>query len=160
MSSPHEPPKEAAERGAKPTFEPRQRLPLLMMQAFHYSRRAFDEAVRPHGLTASQVGALNRIAHEPGISGADLGRRMFTTPQAAQLMLASLERKGLVERKPDPSYGRIVRSVLTEDGRRILDACADDVLDVEQRLCAPLDTGELETLIDLLVRYIQHSTPD
>jgi DNA-binding MarR family transcriptional regulator len=130
------------------------------MQAFHYSRRAFDEAVRPHGLTAAQVGALNRIAHQTAISGAELSRQMFTTPQAAQLLLAALERKGLVERKPDLSSGRSIPNVLTEDGRRMLAACADDVLEVDQQLCAALDDTERETLIALLLRYINHSAPD
>jgi DNA-binding MarR family transcriptional regulator len=139
-------------------IEQRHNIPFLMMQAFHCSRRAFDEAVRPHGLTVSQLGVLTRIAREPGISGAELSRQTFTTPQAAQLTLTALERKGLAERKPDPTHGRIIRSVLTDDGRRILDACAEDAFNVERELCAPLDEAEQQTLMELLVRYIQHSS--
>ena len=80
------------------------------MQAFHYTRRTFDDAVRPYGITATQLGVLNRLAERPGLSGAELGRLMLTTSQAAQLMLAALERKGLIKRTPDPNHGRIVRS--------------------------------------------------
>ena len=127
------------------------------MQAFFYTRRSFDEALRAHGVSASQLGVLNRLAERPGLSGAELARQMFTTSQAAQLMLATLERKGLVERTRDPSHGRIVRSVLTEDGRRVVDVCRADTRQVEQQLVAVLDDDDREALVDLLMRYVSLS---
>ncbi|MFI5046433.1 MAG: MarR family winged helix-turn-helix transcriptional regulator [Acidimicrobiia bacterium] len=130
----------------------------LFMQAFHYTRRTFDEAVRPHGISATQLGVLNRLAERPGLSGAELGRSMLTTSQAAQLMLKTLERRGLVERAPDPNHGRIVRSVLTEEGRRVVDVCAPVVRRVDQELFAVLDAEERAALVDLLLRYM-HETP-
>jgi DNA-binding MarR family transcriptional regulator len=127
------------------------------MQAFHYTRRAFDEALRPCGITATQLGILNRLAQRPGLSGAELGRLMLTTSQAAQLMLAALERKGLIERNPDPNHGRIVRSVLTDEGSRVVDACGAVARNVEQQLAAVLDEAERETLVELLVKYMPDS---
>lgn len=141
----------------KPKMEPYPPLPWLIMQAFHYTRRTFDEAVRPYGITATQLGVLNRIAQRPGLSGAELGRLMLTTSQAAQLMLAALERKGLIERTPDPNHGRIVRSVLTEDGRRVVDVCGTVAREVEQQLAAVLDAAQREDLVELLVRYMPDS---
>ncbi len=129
------------------------------MAAFHYSRRAFDEAVRPHGVSASQLVVLNRIAEHPGISGVELCRQLFTTPQSVQQMLASLERKGLVERKRDPTSGRIVRSVLTEDGQRVVRDCRANVFEVERQLSSVLQPEERQALIDGLQRYIPHSPP-
>jgi DNA-binding MarR family transcriptional regulator len=149
-----------AEQGSKPTAKPLQRLSPLIMQAFYYTRRAFDQAVRAHGITASQLGVLNRIAEHPGITGAELSRLMFTTPQAAQLMLTALERKGLVERKPDPKSGRIVRSFLTEYGRRIVHACHAAVLKVERQLSADLGTKERRTLVNLLQDYVDQLPAD
>ena len=128
------------------------------MQAFHYTRRTFDDAVRPYGITATQLGVLNRLAERPGLSGAELGRLMLTTSQAAQLMLAALERKGLIKRTPDPNHGRIVRSVLTKDGRRVVDVCGAVARRVEQQLSAVLHAEEREGLEDLLVRYM-HDSP-
>jgi DNA-binding MarR family transcriptional regulator len=143
----------------KPTTEPSPPLSWLIMQAFHYTRRAFDDAVRVHGVSAAQLGVLNRLAEHPGLSGAELARLMLTTSQAAQLMLAALERKGLVERTPDANHGRIIRSALTKDGRRIVDACRPDVWELERQLGTALASDEREALVDLLGRYVEHAQP-
>jgi len=147
------------EHGAAQQLGSHQSLSRLLMAAFHYSRKAFDEAVRPHGVSVSQLAVLNRIADHPGISGVELSRQLFTTPQSVQQMLASLERKGLVERKRDPTSGRIVRSVLTEDGQRVVRDCRANVFEVERQLSSVLQPEERQALIDGLQRYIPHSPP-
>lgn len=126
----------------------------LINQAFYYTRRSFDDALRDYGITASQIGVLRRINDHPGITGAELSRRMFTTPQAAQLMLATLERKGLVERKPDESSGRQICSSLTDDGRSLLQTCLAESYRVERRMASTLNDGERRTLYALLERYV------
>lgn len=136
-----------------PGAQPRAPLSWLILEAYSYTRRTFDEAVREHGVSASQLGVLNRLADHPGLSGAELARLMLTTSQAAQLMLATLERKGLVRREPDPNHGRIVRSRLTAKGRRVVDVCRPVVWDIEARLGAGLDADAREQLADLLHRY-------
>jgi len=127
------------------------------MQAYFYTRRSFDEVMRAHGVTASQAGVLDRIYEHPGISGAEISREMLTTPQAVQLMLATLERKGLLVREPDPTRGRAVGSHLTEEGRRMFGACLADAVEVEKRLSENLSPEERRTLIDLLERYLGRS---
>ena len=136
-----------------PGTESRPPLSWLILEAFYYTRRAFDEAVRAHGVSASQLGVLNRLADHPGLSGAELARRMLTTSQAAQLMLATLERKGLVRRDPDPNHGRIVRSRLTPTGERVVAACGPVAWEMEARLGAGLDADERVQLAELLHRY-------
>src|SRR5215471_13433236 len=91
----------------------------LLKRAWHNGHRAVNEAVRPYGVTPTQLGALNRLVQEPGLSGAQLARELLVTPQAAQLALIALERRGLIRRAPDPNHGRIIRSYLTTEGRRI-----------------------------------------
>src|SRR5947208_8389893 len=44
----------------------------LIMQAYYYTRRSFDDAVRDYGITAAQMGVLHRIADHPGITGAEI----------------------------------------------------------------------------------------
>jgi DNA-binding MarR family transcriptional regulator len=143
------PPTDAHGAGA----DSRAPLSWLILEAFYFTRRAFDEAVREHGVSASQLGVMNRLADHPGLSGAELARLMLTTSQAAQLMLATLERKGLVRRAPDPNHGRIVRSRLTAKGRRVVEACRPVVWDMEARLGAGLDADARQELADLLYRY-------
>jgi DNA-binding MarR family transcriptional regulator len=84
---------------------------------------------------------------------------MLITPQAAHVALQTLERKGLIERKPGPSGGRAVGSVLTEAGRGTVAACRAPWRSVARRLAAALTPEERATLIELLERYLHHSSP-
>lgn len=133
----------------------RSELTQLVNQAFYYTRRSFDEALRPLGLTAAQAGVLRRISDAPGITGVEISRRMYTTPQAAQLILATLENKGFINRKSDPTSGRIVRWFLTEVGSRALGKAMPRMWEVEQELERPLTTGECRQLSEMLQRYVE-----
>lgn len=126
----------------------------LINQAFYYTRRSFDEALRELGLTAAQAGVLRRICDNPGITGVEISRRMYTTPQAAQLILATLEGKGLIERKTDPASKRIVRSFITEDGRQTLDQAMPSMWAVERGLEGTLTAQECRRLCALLQKYV------
>src|SRR5919198_3723773 len=94
----------------------------LLRQAWRVLLGALEVALRPHGLTPAQYGVLSVLAREPGASGADLARAVHTTPQAMNGVLATLEREALVERRPHPTHGRILKATLTGEGRRRLEA--------------------------------------
>jgi DNA-binding MarR family transcriptional regulator len=131
----------------------------LLKRVFHQGYRAVGDAVRPHGITPTQMGALNRLSAEPGLSGAELARRMLVTPQAAQLAVVGLERRGLVERVPDAHHGRIVRTYLTDEGRRVTDAGMAEAVRAEDRYLAVLDAHERKTLLGLLMRLAMQEPP-
>jgi len=131
----------------------------LLKRVFHQGYRAVGDAVRPHGITPTQMGALNRLVAEPGLSGAELARRMMVTPQAAQLAVVGLERRGLVERVPDAHHGRIVRTYLTDEGRRITAAGMERAVEAEEEYLAVLDHDEQRTLIALLLRLAMQEPP-
>src|SRR5204862_405977 len=92
----------------------------LLRQAWRVLEGAMEVALRPHRLTPVQYGVLSVLAREPGASGADLARAVNTTPQAMNGVLATLEREGLVERRPHPTHGRIPQPHLPPGaGRRV-----------------------------------------
>jgi DNA-binding MarR family transcriptional regulator len=138
-------------------MESRGNLLWLLKGAFHSGRRIVDEAVRVYGVTAAQLGVLNRLAQHPGLSGAQLARQMLITPQAAQLALTTLEQRGLIERTPDPNHGRILRATLTKEGRRVARVCMATALAAEEKLFGDLTTEERGTLSELLQRVIDQS---
>jgi DNA-binding MarR family transcriptional regulator len=131
-----------------------QGLTALIAKAFFYTRRVFDEAMRPYGITSSQAGVLNRIYEHPGISGAEISRQMLTTPQAVRLMLATLEHKGLVERRPDPANGRVVQTFLSREGRSVIRSCRVEAVEVERRLAKNVGDEERRMVIQFLERYL------
>ena len=71
----------------------------LLKQAFYFSLTSVNEAVSGHGVSTAQIGVLRQLANEPGLSGAELARRLLISPQGVQLALTALERRGLVEKK-------------------------------------------------------------
>jgi DNA-binding MarR family transcriptional regulator len=119
-----------------------------------------DDAIRRHGITTSQLGVLNRLIEQPGLSGAELARENRITPQAAQLALTTLERKRLVKRQPDPDHGRILRAVVTPSGRRLTERCMVDALEAEERLVSLFTPKERQTLTDLLGRLFDDAPND
>src|SRR4051812_15490644 len=118
----------------------------LLRQASYVFRRAMDNELRPHGLTGAQYAALSVLAREPGMSGAALSRACNTTPQAMNGVLATLEREGLVKRRPHPSHGRIVQLTLTRKGQRRLAAATPAVQALEDAVEAGLKVTELTSV--------------
>jgi DNA-binding MarR family transcriptional regulator len=131
----------------------------LLKRAFHSGHRAVNDAIHSFGVTPTQIGVLNRLAQEPGLSGAELARRLLVTPQASQLALTSLDQRGLLERRADPDHGRIVRAYLTTEGRRIFNRCIDLSIEAEREFLSVLSDQEIVVLGDLLDRLAKRATP-
>jgi DNA-binding MarR family transcriptional regulator len=97
-------------------------------------RLRIDAIVQPLHLTAVQYTALSVLARHPGMSSAQLARRSFVSPQAANELVSVLERRGLIRRRVDPEGGRALRIVLTARGERSLSECDDGVDALEASL--------------------------
>ena len=123
----------------------------LLVQAWHAVTAAMDTALRPHDLTPPQYGVLSVLARDPGLSGADLARAVNTTPQAMNEVLATLERKRLIERRPHPTHGRILQASLTGEGRRRLQAANPAVRALEAAIEDGFTAGQVATVKTWLV---------
>ena len=123
----------------------------LLVQAWHALIAAMDTALRPHDLTPPQYGVLSVLARDPGLSGADLARAVNTTPQAANEVLATLERKHLIERRPHPTHGRILQATLTEEGQRRLQAAHPAVRALEAAIEDGFTADQIATVKTWLV---------
>lgn len=142
----------------RPTADSSAHIMWLLKRAFHCGHRAVSEAIHPFGVTPTQIGVLHRLAEEPGLSGADLARRLLVTPQASQLDLTGLEQRGLVERRADPAHGRIVRAYLTKEGRRVHKKCIDVSIQAEREFLSVLNDEEVAVLAGLLGRLARRAT--
>src|ERR1700733_3290450 len=130
----------------------------LLKQAFYFSLTTVNDAISPHGVSTAQIGVLRQLSKEPGLSGADLARRLLISPQGVQLALKELERRGLVERKQDPQHGRILQAFLTDQGRKVAEAVVRDAIAAHQKVFGVLSPAEQESLRDLLGRVIEQGT--
>lgn len=113
-----------------------------MKRAQHALRLEMDGALRPLGITTPWYAALSVLEEEPGISGAALARRCFVTPQTMNAILVKLEGGGLVERRPHPEHGRVLRAHLTRRGEEQLTRAHEIVEAVEERMLVGLSEDE------------------
>jgi len=130
----------------------------LLKRAFYYARESVNDALSSHGVSTAQIGLMNQLADEPGLSGAELGRRLLITPQAAQLALTALERRGIVERRRDPNHGRILRAYLTDQGLQMTAVCRSDAVAAHDRLFSGLADDDQEELRRLLRLIVEQGT--
>ncbi|MBV5244938.1 MULTISPECIES: MarR family winged helix-turn-helix transcriptional regulator [Mycolicibacterium] len=130
----------------------------LLKQAFYFSLTSVNEAVSEHGVSTAQIGVLRQLSNEPGLSGAELARRLLISPQGVQLALTALERRGLVERKQNPSHGRILQAFLTDQGRDVAAAVVQDAIAAHDKVFGVLSKAEQKTLRELLGRVVEQGT--
>ncbi len=122
------------------------RLSYLIKQVELAIRADMDLQAREHGLTALQYTALTVLQRQPGMSGAQLARRSFVSPQAGSEMVAHLERKGLITRAPDGRNRRILRIALTAAGERVVRDCDEWMDEIEARMLAGIPAAQVRAL--------------
>ncbi|MGF2946597.1 MarR family winged helix-turn-helix transcriptional regulator [Mycobacterium sp. Lab-001] len=127
----------------------------LLKQAFYHSLTSINDAMSEHGVSTAQIGVLRQLANEPGLSGAELARRLLISPQGVQFALTSLERRGLVERKQNPQHGRILQAYLTGEGRDVAATVVSDAVAAHDKVFGVLTAEEQQTLRELLGRIVE-----
>lgn len=109
-------------------------------------RAAINDRVKPYGLTTLQYTTLSVLGARGGLSNAQLARRTYVTPQAMSEVVAALEAKGLIERRPHPSHRRIYPATLTNRGRKVLADCDRTVDELEREMLQDLSPQERASL--------------
>jgi DNA-binding MarR family transcriptional regulator len=112
----------------------------------------------PHGLSVPEFTALSILDAVPGLSNAQLARRSLITPPAMLEVLATLERRGLVERHSDPAHGRIRRAELTPEGVRTLRTSAREIDRLSTQLLEAVPDGERDVVRRGLVAVMDRLT--
>jgi len=116
-------------------------------------RAAMDEVLRRRGLTTAQYAALSALEEAPGLSGAELARRCFVTPQTMNEIVAHLEVAGLVERRRGDD-ARVLRAALTAAGQELIAVCHQAVAVIEERMVSGLSPRERQQLLGGLHRCV------
>ena len=128
------------------------------------SYRAMDERVRQamrdagYDVTVAQARLAQRIA-EDGTRLTELADRAGVTKQTASLLVAALEREGLVERVPDPADGRARLIQLSSRGREAAQRAMEVVIGVEGEWTAHLGPELTERLREALVLLREVTDP-
>jgi DNA-binding MarR family transcriptional regulator len=113
---------------------------------------AFDRGLSRYGLAMGRHVALNLInlGGPSGITPADLADRLGVTRGAMTGLLQSLEAEGLVARGPHKGDRRMVKLVITEKGRKKIEAYWPDHARSLCRFVNTLSKQEQKQLVSLL----------
>jgi DNA-binding MarR family transcriptional regulator len=114
----------------------------LVRQANVAVRAAMEKALSDLDVTPPQFAVLTMIAAYPGLSGADLARLTFLTPQTINVIVRNLVRSGTVEKSADAVHGRILRLSATARGEALLRRCRAKVNELEERIAGMLSREE------------------
>jgi DNA-binding MarR family transcriptional regulator len=93
----------------------------LVHEVARLYRRRFEDEARIHGVTLPQWRALAEIHRQEGISQVALAGCIDTDPMTISGILDRLDKRGLVERFPDPNDSRARLARLTPEGHALVD---------------------------------------
>ncbi|MGY3240483.1 MULTISPECIES: MarR family winged helix-turn-helix transcriptional regulator [unclassified Bradyrhizobium] len=118
----------------------------LLRQAHAAVRLKMERTLVDLGVTSPQFAVLTMLNAYPGLSGADVARLTFLTPQTVGVIIRNLERDGAIVMTPHPIHGRIQQWTLTPRGNTLLKACRERVIELEKRLASGLDAKAEATI--------------
>lgn len=110
----------------------------------------FMERMAVYDLKVVDFSVLSLVAHNPGITSRQLCATLNVLPPNMVGLIAALERRGLIERRPHPSDGRAMGVHLTPDGTALTVQAEATAAQLEQDATARLTPTERKTLIRLL----------
>ncbi|MFL6116678.1 MAG: MarR family winged helix-turn-helix transcriptional regulator [Catenulispora sp.] len=152
-------------RRLRTAARPASATPRLSYLVFRLERRIrahLDDALARHGITTTEYMALSELRLRDRPSSAQLARIAFVTAQAMNVVIRDLEQRGLVQRRPDPRGGRVLRVGLTRAGSTTLRRCDRALDEIEQVMLAALADEDRKTLADQLAECARalHPEPD
>ena len=134
-------------------LDPDEQLGYLLVRAADQASRRWHAALNAHGVNPRQFSVLALLARDPGLSQAELARRVLITPQSMSESLAGLLRAGLIVRQPvEP--GLPAQVGLTPAGRELLATAYPVIGSTDRATFAALTSSERDELRRLLRKLV------
>jgi DNA-binding MarR family transcriptional regulator len=124
----------------------------LLAQVGAHAAARFAERLTALHLTPPDVGILRLLRMAPGISQQELSARLQIHPSRLVAILDNLEKRKLVDRKPNPQDRRLYSLHLTKDGSEILQQIGKVAREHQDTLLSTLSSEERGKLTELLLR--------
>src|SRR5687767_8279523 len=139
-------------RQRKPFTSLEQEAQLTVVRTASLLVDAFEQMLRPYGITATQYNVLRilRGAEPEGLCRNELRDRMLTRMPDVTRLLDRMEDAKLVARARDSEDRRLVSTRITPKGLRLLDELDEAVTQEHMRRFHHLNKTQLKSLIELL----------
>jgi len=112
--------------------------------------QVFAERMAVYGLKQVDFSVLSLLAHNPGATSRQLCSTLDILPPNLVSLIAAMDSRGLIERRPHPHDGRAIGLHLTPAGEQLVREAEQTVIELEADASARLTPRERETLIRLL----------
>ncbi len=131
---------------------PQEEALLTLMRSADFLHRAFQQRLKPFGITSAQYNALRilRGASETGLTCSTVGRMMITPEPDITRLLARLKSQKFVRQQRDRQDRRVVWTHITPQGIQLLENLDPIVDQAPRELLCRLTCSEVEELTRLL----------
>jgi DNA-binding MarR family transcriptional regulator len=127
-----------------------QRLGFLMHDVSRLRRIAFDEVMKPMGVTRSQWWVLAYLSRHDGMTQSDLADVLELGKAALGGLIDRLEASEFIERRSDATDRRVKRIQLTRKGMQTVNAMRELSHDMSERILKDLDLDERHELFRMM----------
>ncbi|HPT56062.1 MAG TPA: MarR family winged helix-turn-helix transcriptional regulator [Casimicrobium sp.] len=110
----------------------------------------FLEHMSVYGLRPVDFSLLSLVAHNPGITSRQLCAALGILPPNLVRLVADLDKRGLIVRKPHPTDGRAIGLHLAPEGKKMMREAEAAALALEDSVASELSLAERQTLMQLL----------
>ena len=115
----------------------------------------FLERMVVYGLRTADFSMLSLVGHNPGITSRELCAALGILPPNLVRIVANLDQRGLLLRKPHPTDGRAIGLHLSSEGKKMLRDAELTVRQLEDDASNQLSPSEQQLLISLLKKVYQ-----
>jgi len=112
----------------------------------------FLDRMSVYGLRPVDFSLLSLVAHNPGITSRQLCAALGILPPNLVRLVADMDKRGLILRKPHPTDGRAIGLHLAPEGKKMMRDAEAAALALEDSVAADLSLAERQTLMQLLQR--------
>lgn len=105
-------------------------------------------------LSVNQGLALQMIFTTPGITQKELSEKLGITPAAVSVSLRKMVSEKLVEKRPDPLDGRLIRLYLGPRGEKLALSAQEQQIRLIADLLSGLPLGEQQTVVKAIERAL------
>jgi MarR family transcriptional regulator, lower aerobic nicotinate degradation pathway regulator len=130
---------------------------LLIFRLARASAWRLGRSLRESGLRWAEFAVLHHLEAQGPASQRDLAMALRIQPSNLVALLDQLERRELLDRRPDPADRRRHRVELTPAGRQIVERAREATKRAESDLLGPLSASERREFRGLLVRLTAHT---
>jgi len=111
---------------------------------------AMEDSLRPLSLSLSQYNVLKSLETSSTVTGAQLARQAFVTPQTMHTILTTMERKGLIVRTAIDGNVKSFNISRMEKGGKVLNSADEALTKLFDQANATLTLSEYDELEHLL----------